>query len=1003
MHIFEETPNIMKKTILILLLLPILSYSQGCLPDGINFFTQSEIDEFPANYPGCDSIMGIVNIIGDDITNLDSLQQLVYCEHRLHIQQCPNLRSIEGLKNLKSLGNSLILEYCIGLESLKGLDQLETVGNDVLLWDNYAIHDLKGLGNLKNVGNNFVVHWMDGLKSLDGIDQLSEISGSLVVWKNDSLQSLYALSGIDTVRTGIFIQSNPRIKNLYGLDNIHLMGGMIYIMHNDSLNNLMSIEDYQAEVIDSINISYNPMLSECNIELLCDVLEINPEVLNIHDNKTGCNSTIEIEENCNETGCFPEGLVLTQQSEIDNFPINYPNCSVIEGDLKIDGDSIINLLGLSQLRKVNGNLRLNNCYHLKSLEGLEGLYEIGGDFYFWHNESLKDFNGLTGLHKVGGQIDIYSNDSLENLNAFSNLSEVNTLEIGSSWSLKNISGLGNLKKVKGNFVFTFNHGISDFESLSNLQDIEGKLSIHTCASLKNINGFENIKQLRGGLQISNCDSLIDLSGLRNLKSVDVSCYFVNLESLRSFHGLDSLTEVGNWGVSNLSSIKNFDGLNSDLVIHGNVGINDNDSLVSFEGLENTEHLYGSLELKYNPKLQTLEHLHHLKSISDGIYIRGNESIKDFSGLENVFDFKGQIGIVDNPKLKTLKGLDNIETDSISRFEITENPNLYMCAVPSICDFVDHIPDSIYVNISDNVYGCNNKVEIQESCVIQSNAVYGFPLFNQQPHWSVVEKQMDHIGAFETQFFEYSKDTVICNRYYSRVELENSIIYVRQDSLKYYYRIGQQCESREYLLYDFNLKMGDLIYLGWGQHEFVQRDTARFAVSDICELEQFGKTRKMITLADFDGSIAYNGSLHWVEGIGCLEHPFYSLVEMEDEYKKDYEVLCFDSTAVQFYQNPNYNTCDTSYTAIDEINESGFQVYPNPFKDQFEIRLNGEKIENIQMYSITGQELPLQWTQNTQTAQIRILEEGVYGVCLLRIKTEKLIKNYKVLRIRDFTD
>jgi hypothetical protein len=39
-----------------------LAYSQGCLPEGITFTTQAQIDSFQINYPGCNAVEGNVII-----------------------------------------------------------------------------------------------------------------------------------------------------------------------------------------------------------------------------------------------------------------------------------------------------------------------------------------------------------------------------------------------------------------------------------------------------------------------------------------------------------------------------------------------------------------------------------------------------------------------------------------------------------------------------------------------------------------------------------------------------------------------------------------------------------------------------------------------------------------------------------------------------------------------------------------------------------------------------
>jgi len=54
------------------------SFAQTCLPNGIAFYSQTEIDNFPTDYPGCTEILGGLTIVGDSssITNLDGLSQL---------------------------------------------------------------------------------------------------------------------------------------------------------------------------------------------------------------------------------------------------------------------------------------------------------------------------------------------------------------------------------------------------------------------------------------------------------------------------------------------------------------------------------------------------------------------------------------------------------------------------------------------------------------------------------------------------------------------------------------------------------------------------------------------------------------------------------------------------------------------------------------------------------------------------------------------------------------
>ncbi len=64
--------------IFVLIFCQITVLSQSCLPDGITFSTQAEIDSFQNNYPNCTEVDGDITIgeYGSDITNLNGLNVL---------------------------------------------------------------------------------------------------------------------------------------------------------------------------------------------------------------------------------------------------------------------------------------------------------------------------------------------------------------------------------------------------------------------------------------------------------------------------------------------------------------------------------------------------------------------------------------------------------------------------------------------------------------------------------------------------------------------------------------------------------------------------------------------------------------------------------------------------------------------------------------------------------------------------------------------------------------
>jgi len=69
---------------------------QPCLPEGITFTTQEQIDNFHTDYPSCNVIEGNVKIMGDDITNLNGLLGLKRVEGYLKLDEPEALGGLSG-------------------------------------------------------------------------------------------------------------------------------------------------------------------------------------------------------------------------------------------------------------------------------------------------------------------------------------------------------------------------------------------------------------------------------------------------------------------------------------------------------------------------------------------------------------------------------------------------------------------------------------------------------------------------------------------------------------------------------------------------------------------------------------------------------------------------------------------------------------------------------------------------------------------------------------------
>ena len=133
----------MKKLFVLLLglLMSFSASSQGCLPEGIVFSTQNQIDSFQINYPGCTDIEGSVLIYGEDkIDDLEGLSIVTLIAGDLNISGNHSLASLTSLHNLISIDGKLSIQGNPSLKSLSGLNNidpasimdLQIIGNDSL-------------------------------------------------------------------------------------------------------------------------------------------------------------------------------------------------------------------------------------------------------------------------------------------------------------------------------------------------------------------------------------------------------------------------------------------------------------------------------------------------------------------------------------------------------------------------------------------------------------------------------------------------------------------------------------------------------------------------------------------------------------------------------------------------------------------------------------------------------------------------------------------------------
>jgi len=81
----------------------------------------------------------------------------------------------------------------------------------------------------------------------------------------------------------------------------------------------------------------------------------------------------------NAQGCPIFEYTFLNQSNVDNFRRNFPNCKSLVEPLNIQGNSVTNLDSLIGLEQIH-TLRITNAPNLTSLRGLDNVCVQTGDF-----------------------------------------------------------------------------------------------------------------------------------------------------------------------------------------------------------------------------------------------------------------------------------------------------------------------------------------------------------------------------------------------------------------------------------------------------------------------------------------------------------------------------------------------------------------------------------------------------------------------------------------------
>jgi len=180
----------MKKITLIFagILFSHFSFSQSCLPEGIEFTTQEQIDNFQFNYPGCKEIEGGVRVAGAEITSLEGLENIGFVGGTLFIIDQDSLTGLQGLEGVTAIEENLEIESNDLLTDLAGIENLTSVGDQFEIYNNSSLSNLTGLENMVSIGHALIIQNNSSLQSIIGVENVDGGSlPSLWIYDNTSL------------------------------------------------------------------------------------------------------------------------------------------------------------------------------------------------------------------------------------------------------------------------------------------------------------------------------------------------------------------------------------------------------------------------------------------------------------------------------------------------------------------------------------------------------------------------------------------------------------------------------------------------------------------------------------------------------------------------------------------------------------------------------------------------------------------------------------------------
>jgi hypothetical protein len=282
---------------------------------------------------------------------------------------------------------------------------------------------------------------------------------------------------------------------------------------------------------------------------------------------------------------------------------------------------------------------------------------------------------------------------------------------------------------------------------------------------------------------------------------------------------------------------------------------------------------------------------------------------------------------------------------------------------------------------------------------------------------VSDKPLWNIGFW--RFFEnygtgsilkLEKDTAFCGKTWIKARWSNvdgtlpDYAYYRLEGKRAFFKINTRCDQKEYLMYDFDLKVGDTLVVPvlLGETEGNEGPVkVRVRVDSISTIILGGIQRKRMVVnyvsrSTYPGNPSENRDI-WIEGIGSQIFPLYpwGCVNRHLCNVALFYIRCFQLNSQIIYQDSRAPFCSNSIITSNSEPQNlnlNLNIYPNPISQggnwQIEWAKNELKASQLDLLDPLGRVLK----------QMSDLDRGYMQ--RVQVPTENLPKGLYYLRMKD---